>query len=369
MYEGQRRNGMKRMGIGIWLLLVLFGMTSCAGDVLKATNTGNTAAVENAIASGSDINKKDKNGNTPLILAARHGDAGIVRALLMKGADVAIKNNDGYDALLALTSYTMMSTPTDNKTTEPIGVITEGHLKAAALLLDHGADVNTKTKDGMTALLVATKLRKKDIVDLLLSKGAAVNATDQQGATALIIAASKGYGELICPLLRKGADKEIKDTKGNTAFSYADKNGYREITELLNKPCPSDSLDKSASPVLERPAEERLAEKLIESLRDPDASVRWDSARRLGELQDRRATIPLVEAMADAHPYVRRRAAVALGALHDIRAVDVLIKALDDEDSFVKKFALEALEKITGQQIGNDSNKWREWWKEKIRQN
>ena len=138
---------------------------------------------------------------------------------------------------------------------------------------------------------------------------------------------------------------------------------------MLNKPCPIESLDKSASPVLERAADERLADKLIESLKDSDPSVRWDSARRLGELKEKRATVPLVDAMADAHPYVRRRAAVALGEMHDIRAVDSLIRALNDEDSFAKKFALEALEKITGQHIGGDSKKWQEWWNRKIRQN
>jgi len=361
---------MKKMVIVIGLPLILFSLTSCAGDVLKAVNSGNTTAVEKAIASGRDVNKKDKNGNTPLILAAKHGDVGIVQALVMKGAAVNIKNSDGYDALLALTNYTMAGSPLENKpTSEPIGVITEGHLKAAALLLEHGADVNTKAKDGSTALIVATKLHKKDLVDLLLNKGAEANIANQQGSTALIVAASKGYGELICPLLRKGADKETKDKEGNTASYYADKNGYRETTELLNKPCPIESLDKSASPVQERPAEERLAEKLIESLKDSDPSVRWDSARRLGELKEKRATVPLVDAMADAHPYVRRRAAVALGEMHDIRAVDSLIRALNDEDSFVKKFALEALEKITGQQIVGDSKKWQEWWNQKIRQN
>jgi ankyrin repeat protein len=350
---------MNKMVVVIGLQLVLFGLTSCASDMLKAVNSGNTTAVEKAIAGGQDVNKKDKNGNTPLILAARHGDVAIVKALVTKGANVTMKNNDGDDALLALTNYTMMGT----------GVLTEGHLKAAALLLDHGADPNSKTREGNTALVLATKLRKKDLVDLLLSKGAEVNAADQQGATALIIAASKGYGELICPLLRKGADKESKDKEGKTAAYYAEKSGYQEVPELLNKPCPNENLDKSASPVQERPAAERLAQKLIESLKDADPSVRWDSARRLGELKDQHATIPLIEAMADAHPYVRRRAAVALGELHDIRAVDVLIKALSDQDSFVKKFALEALEQITGQQIGNDPNRWREWWKQKIRQN
>lgn len=361
---------MKKMIIVICIQLILFGMASCAGDVLKATNSGDTTAVEKAIASGSDINKKDKNGNTPLILAAKHGDAGIVRALIMKGADVTKKNDAGFDALLALTNYTMMSSPVENKTTaEPLGVVTEGHLKAAAYLIDHGADINAKAKDGSTALILAAKLRKKDLVDLLLNKGAEVNSANQQGYTALIVAASHGYGELICPLLRNGADKEIRDKEGKTASYYADKNGYQESTELLNKPCPIEGLDKSASPLPERRADERLAEKLIESLKDPDASVRWDSARRLGELKDQRATVPLVDAMADSHPYVRRRAAVALGELQDIRAVDALIKALNDEDSFVKKFSLEALEKITGQQIGNDSTTWREWWKQKIRQN
>ena len=48
----------------------------------------------------------------------------------------------------------------------------EGHKDIVELLISKGADVNVKTKDGKTPLLVALKKDQKEIVELLISKGA-----------------------------------------------------------------------------------------------------------------------------------------------------------------------------------------------------
>jgi ankyrin repeat protein len=61
----------------------------------------------------------------------------------------------------------------------------EGDLELATWLVDNGADVNAKTKDGHTALMYAAFNRYPEIVKLLISKGADVNARSTQGHTAL----------------------------------------------------------------------------------------------------------------------------------------------------------------------------------------
>lgn len=359
-------------------LTLLVVLTSCA-DLQKAVTSGSLADVETAIAKGEDVNKKDGDGNTPLIIAAKHGDFGIVLALLKKGADLKVKNKEGYDALLTLSAYSMPgpSTPaTSDKAPKPIGITLEGHLKTAGYLIDQGADVNAKNNDGCTALLLAAQLNKKELVELLLSKGADVNAPDQRGQTALMAAAIQGQPEVVCPLIRKGAKLDTKDAEGNTALWYAEKFRNGEVATLLQNPCPAGSgpsfKENAGSPgkPMDRKMEsERVLEKLIESLRDQDPAIRTESARRLGELKDSRTVAPLIAALKDEHPYVRRRAAFSLGSMQDIRAVEPLIKVLDDEDPFVREYALKALEKISGQRFGTDSKKWQEWWDRKIRQN
>jgi hypothetical protein len=369
---------MKRRFIIICTLLSFGGLTSCA-DIHKSVRSGNVSDVEMSISGGEDVNKKDKEGNTPLILAARNGDLGIVQTLVKKGADLKAVNKDGYNALLALSNYSMPGAPVKEKngqTSDPIGITTEEHLKTAEYLINEGAEVNAKTNDGSTALMLAARLNKRDLVVLLLSRGADVNSVNQQGQTALIAATVKGHAEAVCPLINNRADVGVKDVVGFTALQYAEQFRYQEIVFAITNGCPEKSdldkkvsADSSLSPTGKKMVDVLVAEKLIESLRDPDPSVRWESARRLGEMKDSRSVVPLIGALTDEHPYTRRRAAASLGNLQDFRAVDPLVKSLRDEDTFVQKYALEALIKLTGQQFGNDPEKWQEWWKKRIRQN
>jgi ankyrin repeat protein len=362
---------MKNIMILLLLLAILLGMTACTVNILTAAENGNMEAVDKAISRGDDVNERDNNGNTPLILAAKHGDFAIVKELVMRGANLKIKNNDSYDALLALANYTMqypLEVGKGKKKNEQIPVTTEGHLKTAAYLIQNGANVNEMTRDGNTALILAANLNKLKLVKLLLSKGAGVNAQNQKGDSALIVASTKGYAELICPLIRKGADTHLKDNEGKTALQYAERYDQQEIIKILNTPCPPEPPDTTIASGADNKSDDRLVDKLIEALTDKDPSVRWEAAQRLGDLKDRRAVVPLIRSLSDIHPYVRRRAAFALGELHDPRAIDSLIRALQDDDVFVQKLASEALEKITGQQFGSDSKKWTDWWALKIRQ-
>jgi hypothetical protein len=248
-------------------------------------------------------------------------------------------------------------------------------LKTAEYLINEGADVNTKTNDGSTALILAARLNKRELVELLLSKGADVNSVNQQGQTALIAASMKGQAEAVCPLVKIGANADVKDAVGSTALQYAEQFRYQKIAYIIKNGCSDKGGlekkdgDNSLIPTGKKIVDLLVAEKLIESLRDPEPSVRWESARRLGEMKDGRSVMPLIGALMDEHPYTRRRAAASLGNLQDLRAVEPLVKSLRDEDAFVQKYSLEALTKITGQQFGNDPKKWQEWWRSRIRQN
>ena len=72
-------------------------------------------------------------------------------------------------------------------------------------------DINTRDKNGQTALMYATKREESNIVELLLSRGANVNIQDQYGQTALRHAANSRLVENVILLLTKGADINISD--------------------------------------------------------------------------------------------------------------------------------------------------------------
>ena len=60
-----------------------------------------------------------------------------------------------------------------------------GHTKIVALLLEHGADVNVRSRDGGTALHAAAFLGRTETVKLLLGKGANTTLRNNTGSTAI----------------------------------------------------------------------------------------------------------------------------------------------------------------------------------------
>jgi hypothetical protein len=69
-------------------------------DIHAATLLGDLEAIEQHIASGSDLNDREPAvGSTPLISAAVFGRTEVAKALIEAGADVNLKNNEGSTAL------------------------------------------------------------------------------------------------------------------------------------------------------------------------------------------------------------------------------------------------------------------------------
>ena len=66
-----------------------------------------------------------------------------------------------------------------------------GQTTAVERLIERGADINAKTKDGYTALIYAAYSGHAKIVQELVENGASIDATNNYGSTALIYAAHK----------------------------------------------------------------------------------------------------------------------------------------------------------------------------------
>lgn len=109
------------------------------------------------------------------------------------------------------------------------------NLKLVRKLLDEGADVNSKTDSGETALMMALSPDRIQMAKLLLSRGIDVNAGTTRGKTALFQAAANGNTKLVRLLLDKGADVHAKTEWGLTALAIAQKNGYKDVVGLLKR--------------------------------------------------------------------------------------------------------------------------------------
>src|SRR3990167_5949403 len=136
-----------------------------------------------------------------LIDAASNGYLGVVKALIVAGADVNCQDIYRLSALMFAAVY--------------------GHLDVVKVLIAAGADVNCQDKNGETVLMWAVVGGHLDVVKALIAAGANVNLRMSGGVTALMMAASRGYLEIVKILIAAGADVMLQDKYGKTALDRA----------------------------------------------------------------------------------------------------------------------------------------------------
>ena len=127
---------------------------------------------------------------------------GVVQAMLDSGADVNAKDKDGWTPLL-WAAY-------------------NGNAEVISVLLQAGADVNAKKNNGDTPLLSAVLRENIELISVLLKRGADVNAKDDDGRTPLLSAVLRENIELISILIQAGADLNAKDNDGFTPLDLAE---------------------------------------------------------------------------------------------------------------------------------------------------
>jgi ankyrin repeat protein len=161
-------------------------------------------------------------GKPPLMLAAMYGHEKIVQSLLRKGAPLDRIDSEGNTALIEAANGNE-----DN--------LTGGNFQIVKLFLDHGADVNTRTKNGWSALMCATSNGDQDIVRLLIEAGANVGIQAENGWTPLMLAASHGQDGIVNLLLSKGATPSARNNKGQTASDIALSYGFPALAHLITR--------------------------------------------------------------------------------------------------------------------------------------
>ncbi|BCS83532.1 ankyrin repeat-containing protein [Cotonvirus japonicus] len=95
-------------------------------------------------------------------------------------------------------------------------------IKTIKLLLNLGADVNIKQSDGFNSLMLATcYLNDIDIFKLVLEKTNDINETNNNGWSALMMAAACHYTEKLSLLIKKGSDVNLTNNEHTTSLFIA----------------------------------------------------------------------------------------------------------------------------------------------------
>uniref|UniRef100_A0A4W6FH75 Kinase D interacting substrate 220 n=1 Tax=Lates calcarifer TaxID=8187 RepID=A0A4W6FH75_LATCA len=118
--------------------------------------------------------------------------------------------------------------------------VEEENLAAIKAHLDKFRDVDSRSDNGQTPLMVAAEQGNLEIVQELIRRGANVNLDDVDCWTALISAAKEGHIEVVRELLENNANLEHRDMGGWTALMWAAYKGCTDVAQLL--------LEKGANP-------------------------------------------------------------------------------------------------------------------------
>lgn len=165
--------------------------------LFRAVVSGKVESIELLLAYGADINARMKPnvvGQTPLMWAANSGNSEMVQCLLSNGADAKARDDDN-KTVLASISYWCLSADV-LKNLLALGVYNKSEVRKAFLVgsgiqgscaneesfldyvrffMDNGVTVNQQSKDGDTALVMASRWGYANAVKWLLSQGADVS--------------------------------------------------------------------------------------------------------------------------------------------------------------------------------------------------
>lgn len=161
-------------------------------EVLRKANPENQKRLlELLVEHKANINRRDRDGMTPLLHTAQDGDLSIAELLLDHHAHLKAKNDDD-DSALTLSAK-------------------KRHNGLAKLFISKGINVNHADKNGITSLMHASEHGNIELLDMLISNEANVNLIAKDSETALCKAVGKEQLRAVLKLL----DARAKTEHGN----------------------------------------------------------------------------------------------------------------------------------------------------------
>ena len=211
------------------------------------------AIIESLLSTGADPALRQKDGMDALYIAANMGDVDLCERFCKMGLSPVRPAFKGVSALqiaavggdvkciaamLPSIHQGQIDTPStgEGHSDSALGfACANGQLEVATLLLDHGANPNFQGQQSLNPLISASISGNHELVELLLSRGAKVDLPFRNGGTALAIASLNGNLDIMKVLIAHGANVDHQNKSGVTPMMDAAKEGHRDAVELLVK--------------------------------------------------------------------------------------------------------------------------------------
>jgi len=104
------------------------------------------------------------------------------------------------------------------------------------VLLDNGLNIKDVDDDGLSAIDIAIKFKREDVVNFCVEKGMDINTTSRKsGITPILLASCFNNVSMVELLLKHGAKINAQDSNGMSAKDYAKKLGQKKMLAFLDE--------------------------------------------------------------------------------------------------------------------------------------
>jgi len=213
-----------------------------------AVRAGSIDILKELVQAGVNLKVRDENGYTPLIYAVKRRSTVIINYLISQGVEINEKDNEGYTALMHAVDAPNNSMDVieclinngadinvfSNQQLSPLLLAAKNNdYEAARYLVGNGANINAKDNGGYNSLMYAILNHNIPLIKFLIDNGISINERNCRDFTALMIASENGYINIVKYLVEHGADISVKVKKHTTAIKLASKRKHYEVVNYL----------------------------------------------------------------------------------------------------------------------------------------
>ena len=187
-------------------------------ELHRAAQANDVALIKKLLASGAEIDARDADQRTALLVATHANAANAARALIAAGANVNAKDN-------------IQDTPY-------LYAAAEGRLEILRMTLKAGANLKDTNRYGGTGLIPAAHHGHPEIVRELLKTDIPIDHVNRLGWTALLetIILSDGgpvHQDILQQLVAAGANVNLADGAGVSPLAHVKQRGFTKMIAML----------------------------------------------------------------------------------------------------------------------------------------